>query len=58
MRLEPVARGALGAADLAVAHLLGDLAPQPHGLAMPARGGDVEPLVRLTRSMATPAPAE
>ena len=47
MALEPIARGALGAADLGVGHLLGDLAPQAGGIGVPAHGGDVEPLVRL-----------
>ena len=47
MALEPVARRALGAADLGVGHLLGDFAAQPRRVDVPAHGRDVEPLVRL-----------
>jgi len=46
-RPEPIARGALGATDLGVAHLFGDLSTQLRSILMPAHGGDVEPLVRL-----------
>ena len=56
MALEPVARGALSATDLAVAHLLGDLAAQARGILMPAHGGDVEPLVRLDQIDRDPRP--
>src|SRR6185369_1517789 len=47
MRFQPVARRALRVADLAVAHLLGDLTAQPRTVLVAAHGGDVEPLVRL-----------
>ena len=47
MRLEPIARGALRATDLGVAHLLGDLTAHLRGIPVTAHRGDVEPLVRL-----------
>ena len=47
MRLEPVARRALGTADLGIAHLFGDFTAQLRGILVAAHGRDVEPLVRL-----------
>ncbi len=47
MALEPIARGALGAADFGVGHLLGDFAAQPRRIGVSTHGRDVEPLVRL-----------
>ncbi len=47
MALEPIARGALRPADLGIGHLLGDFAPQPRRVGVPAHGRDIEPLVRL-----------
>ncbi len=47
MGLEPIARRALGAADLGIAHLFGDFTTQLRGILVAAHGGDVEPLVRL-----------
>ena len=47
MSLEPVARRTLRAADLGIAHLLGNLAAQLRCLLVAAHSRDVEPLVRL-----------
>src|SRR5262249_3314212 len=47
MSLEPVSRSALRAADLGIAHLLGNLAAQLGCLLVTAHRSDVEPLVRL-----------
>jgi hypothetical protein len=47
MRLQPRARGALRLANFTIAHLLGDFAAQTRRIAVSARSGDIEPLVRL-----------
>ena len=47
MRLEPITRGALCAADLGITHLFSDLPAQLRGILVAAHGRDIEPLVRL-----------
>ena len=47
MSLEPVARSALRAANLGIAHLFGNLAAQLRCLLVTTHRSDVEPLVRL-----------
>ena len=47
MRLEPIASRTLRAADLGIAHLLGDFTTQSRRVLMTTHRGDVEPFVGL-----------